>query len=90
MNIDFSKIKEVYGESVVLSIRDSINDVVKNLNYLKELNFTDVEDIFERYCLIFLDSPETFQDKVNTLIEELGDSYVDIIENNLSILENLM
>jgi hypothetical protein len=54
------------------------------------LNFTDVEDIFKRYALLFLDTPSEFKEKINNLINAIGNGYVDIIENDLSIFETLM
>ena len=47
MNINFNNIRDTYGDDVILSIRDNIDDVNENIDYLKELKFTDVEDIFD-------------------------------------------
>ena len=90
MNIDFNKISDTYGDSVIELIRDNIEDVNENINYMIKLGFTDIEDIFERYTLIFIDNPSIFKEKLNNLINELGSNYVDIIENDLFILEKLM
>lgn len=90
MNIDFDNIRDTYGDDVILSIRDNIDDVNENIDYLKELKFIDVEDIFERYALLFLDAPSDFKEKFDKLINKLGSDYVDIIENDLSILEELL
>ena len=90
MNINFDVICETYGDSVVELIKDNMEDVMENIEYLVKLNFTDVEDIFERYTLIFLDSPSLFQEKINKFIQKLGSNYVDIIENDLFLLEELM
>lgn len=90
MNIDFNKISDTYGNSVIELVRDNIEDVNENINYMIRLGFTDIEDIFERYTLIFIDTPSTFKEKINKLINELGSNYVDIIENDLFILEKLM
>jgi len=90
MNIDFNKINEIYGDDVIVAIKDNIDDIKANISYLEKLKFTDIEDIFERYTLIFIDTPSSFKDKINQLINKLGNDYVDIIENDLSILEELM
>ena len=90
MNIDFNKISDTYGDSVIELVRDNIEDVNENINYMIKLGFTDIEDIFERYTLIFIDTPSTFKYKLNKLINELGSNYIDIIENDLFILEKLM
>lgn len=90
MKVNLNNIRDTYGDSLVLLIRDNIDDVMKNIDYLNKLNFTDTEDIFERYAILFLDTPSEFKNKIDNLIKELGNDYVDIIENDLSILENLL
>ena len=89
MNIDFNKINEIYGEDIIVAIKDNIDDVKENISYLEKLRFNDIEDIFERYTLIFIDTPSSFKDKINQLINKLGNDYVNIIENDLSVLEEL-
>ena len=89
MEINYNKIIEIYGKEYLSLINDNIEDVIKNLSYLKELGFQDIEDIFERYTFLFLDSNNRFQDKFNKLITNLGPDYVNIIETNLSVLEVL-
>ena len=42
MNINISKIKEIYGEEMLNDIRNNIEDVNKNISYLVYLKFTDV------------------------------------------------
>ena len=90
MKVNLNNIRDTYGDSLVLLIRDNIDDVMKNIDYLNKLNLTDTEDIFERYAILFLDTPSEFKNKIDNLIKELGNDYVDIIENDLSILENLL
>ena len=89
MEINYNKIIEIYGKEYLSLINDNIEDVINNLSYLKELGFQDIEDIFERYTFLFLDSNNRFQDKFNKLITNLGPDYVNIIETNLSVLEVL-
>ena len=90
MRVSIKKIIDTYGDSVGLLIRDNLDDVFKNLEYMINLNFTDVEDIFERYAILFLNTPFEFKEKIDTLIKSIGNGYVDIIENDLSILEKLL
>ena len=90
MKVNLNNIRDTYGDSVVLLIRDNIDDVMKNIGYLNKLEFTDTEDIFEKFAILFLDTPTEFKNKIDNLIKELGYDYVDIIENDLSILEQLL
>ena len=90
MKVNLNNIRDTYGDNIVLLIRDNIDDVMKNIDYLNKLDFTDTEDIFERYAILFLDTPTEFKNKIDNLIKELGYGYVDIIENDLSILEKLL
>ena len=89
MEINYNKIIEIYGKDYIKLINENIDEVIKNLNYLNNLGFQDIEDIFERYTFLFLDSNNKFQDKFNKLITSLGPDYVNIIETNLSVLEVL-
>ena len=90
MKVNLNNIRDTYGDSVVLLIRDNIDDVMKNIDYLNKLEFIDAEDIFEKFAILFLDTPSIFKNKIDNLIKELGNGYVDIIENDLSILEKLL
>ncbi len=89
MQIDFYKIKEVYGEETIGLILDNLDDVLDNLKYFESLGFTDSLDIFERCVFVFIDEFDCFKDKINKLILTLGVDYIDIIENNIDILEGL-
>jgi hypothetical protein len=90
MNINFDKIETIYGKETLELINNNIEDVVSNINYLISLGFDDVEDIFERYTLIFIEDTITFKDKIDKLIKVLGNNYVDILEENMEIWENLL
>lgn len=90
MQINFNKIEKIYGIEILELVRDNLIDVTDNINYMLKLKFTDVEDVFERYTPIFICSNNEFMDKINNLIKKIGDDYVDIIENDLSMLEELL
>lgn len=90
MKINFNNIINVYGNDVFLLIMENKEVVIKNIEYLNKLNFTDIENIFERYAILFLVSPSEFKYKINNLIKEIGSDYIEIIENDLSIFEKLL
>ena len=89
MNVNIDKIKEIYGIDILVLIKENIKDIIKNIKYLESLGFSDIEDIFERYTLIFIEEPEKYKRKIDKLISKLGINYIDLIENDLSLLEDI-
>ena len=90
MNINLDKIKDIYGLELLDLVKENIEDINKNINYLIYLNFNDIEDIFERYTPIFICEHKEFRQKMAKLVNKMGIDYVDIIENDLGILEELL
>ena len=89
INIDFDKINKIYGIETLNNIKENINEVNKNISYMYKLGFTDIEDIFERETLLFICNNKEFKNKIDKLIRRLGATYVDDIENDISLLEEL-
>ena len=90
MNINISKIKEIYGEEMLNNIRNNIEGVNKNISYLVYLKFTDVEDIVERVTPLFINDFDSFKFKIDSLIKKIGLNYVEQIEEDISLLEDLL
>ena len=90
MNINFDKIEHIYGKSVIDSIYDMQEDVMKNAEYFYLLGLNDTEDIFERQVLAFICEHNEFKTKMNKLINKLGTNYVEIIEKDISLLDELL
>lgn len=88
-NIGFGKIQEIYGEEYLELINENLEDVKLNIEYMQEIGFKDTEDLFERCTPIFIQDNEKFKGKLNNLIRELGYNYIEIIESDLGILEEL-
>lgn len=89
MNIDYDKIREIYGDDIIEEIISNKEDVIKNLYYFYQLGFEDVEDIFERQVMIFICSNSEFINKINNLINKIGNNYIDEIENDIELLDEL-
>ena len=89
-NVDLDKISKIYGEEVVEALYKEKDEVNKNIDYMYMLGFSDIEDIFERETLLFLYDNKTFKRKLDNLIKHLGITFVDDIENDLSLLEELL
>lgn len=90
MKIDFEKIEEIYGNSVIEEIKNNSKDILENIKYLKELNINDIEDVFERYPLIFICDKNEFKNKVDKLISKIGINYVDMLDNDMELWGELM
>ena len=79
---------DTYGEDIKEDILENKNIVLENYNFLQKLNIISVDEIFQRYITIFLD--ENFKNKVNKLISNLGEDYIEKIEENISIFDSLL
>ncbi len=79
---------DTYGEDIKEDILENKDIVLENYNFLQELNIISVDEIFQRYITIFLD--EDFKNKVNKLISNLGEDYIEKIEENISIFDSLL
>ena len=88
--VNLKNIKEVYGEEIYEIILNNIEIIKKNLRYLDELNFDDISGIFERCAIIFTYFPQDFKKKIDDLIERVGENYVEIIENDVGLIEELL
>ena len=90
MKIDFEKIEEIYGSSVIDEIKNNLSDVLENVKYLAYLRINDIENIFERYPLIFICDQKEFKNKIDKLILKIGINYIDMLDNDMELWEELM
>lgn len=87
IKVDLEKMKEIHGEDVIEAIYDNIDIIERNINVMKKLKFDDIESIFERCPSIFMKFLSNFTEQIENLISELGDDYVEIIQSDISIIE---
>ena len=85
LNIDFERMKEIYGDEIEEIINENIDIIEKNVQFLNDLKFEDAEGIFEMYPDLFMN-----EEKILKLKDQLGENYVEIIENDTSVLENII
>ena len=90
MQINYKKILEIHGIDIINQIKDNATDVVYNMDYLIMLGFNDVIDILERYPEIFLCSQKEFKGKTNEFIKQLGINYVELLENDMGLWEEIL
>jgi hypothetical protein len=88
--INLEKMKEVYGSEILEIILDNIDIVEKNIEYLDMLKFDDTVGIFERCPIVFTCFPNDFKNKIDKLIQEIGENYVEIIEDDIGLIESLI
>lgn len=90
MNIDFNKIREIYGEDALIACNENIDELVQNINYLIKLGFDDYEDIIERFPLAFVEDHEIVKEKIDELIDRLGPDYLNILGEDMGYWEELL
>ncbi len=89
MKIDLNNLKEVYGDEILEIINGNMEIIESNVKTMQELGFDDVEGILERNIDAFLYFPKDFKEKMDNLIKTIGPNYVEIIENDVSYMEDL-
>ena len=87
MNLKLEKLQEIYGNSILKELKDNKEDLLDNLEYLKNRGYDNVIELFELYPYSFLQDPTLFQEKVDELIKKLGVEYVEKIEENTGLWE---
>ena len=92
MAIKLDKIKEIYGEETIEDLTDEerFSEFEKNVLYLKEKRIEDIDDVVESYFLMFLYDHDDFKKKVDSLIERLGENYIELLGEDMSYWEELM
>ena len=87
--LDRQKIEIIHGEGIYELLEQNIENVRKNVEYMDEKGFTDTMDLLERVPTLFVNDEKTFKNKINKLIEKMGKNYVEEIENDIGILEDI-
>ena len=90
MYIDFSKINDIYGKDILYSCGENFDDLVENITILKKLGIENIYEVVERYPLLFLDDSKDFSSKINNFFLHLGTNYKEILENNMTLWEELL
>ena len=89
-NIKFDKYYWKIEDKLQVCQNENIDIIEKNIRFLNDLKFEDAEGIFEMYPDLFMNFPKKFEEKILKLKDQLGENYVEIIENDTSVLENII
>lgn len=87
MNLDFERLKELYGNNILLNYSDNIYEVVDNIKYLESLGFNNISEIIEYNPYIFIKSNDIFKEKINNLISSLD--YIERLDEDISLWDTL-
>lgn len=90
MQFNLEKIKQSYGETVCNDIEEEKELVMNNLEFLYELGFRSLDDIFYAYTVAFLQDEQKFKDKVLTLCEKVGENYLNILDMHIDFWEDIL
>lgn len=83
---DINSLYEKYDESLIEIISDNIYNVKNIINIFKKYGFYNIDEIIMYSLHIFVYSPDYIEKKLCLLKEKLGESYIDIISENLELL----
>ena len=89
MELDMNRINEMFGDSMILEIKENKEDFVQNIKYVISLGYRDVYELVEHYPETFLLDSVTFEEKVNKLIDSLGVESFEKIEEDIGIWGSL-
>ncbi len=85
--IDLKKMQEVYGDEILEMIENNMDIISENILIIKKYEFDDIEWLFEANPSFFMNFPKQFEEKIKKMIEEVGQNYVEVIQENVDILE---
>ena len=61
--INLKIMKEIYGEEIEEIILDNMDNIKTNVATLEDLNFKDIQGIFEMYPALFMNFPICLLDR---------------------------
>ena len=89
MKLNLKLIEDNFGKTVRDEIDDQIDLVLKNVEFLYKIGFRELDDIFYSFAIVFLQDEQKFQNKVLALCEKVGNNFVEILENNFDLWEEI-
>lgn len=91
LQLEPEAVREIYGMDMVRSLESQQETVEQNLVFLLKNGFADtVSDIGNRFAPSLLEDSETFREKAEALMEELGEDYARQLGQDMSVWERMM
>lgn len=88
---EVSQIDEIYDYSIIYEFINNLKSVKENVELLKKYGLDElIIDIIIRFLPIFLYYKDELEIKLKYLIEKIGENYIDAINNDINILEELL
>jgi hypothetical protein len=87
-DFNYNLLKDTYNEEYLYSINK--NTFLKNYHLLRSYNITCLEDIILNYLELFTYDTNILEERLKKLITSLGPNYNELINNNLSLLNELI
>ena len=84
-----NRIKDIFGNSMILEIKDNQQEFIKNIKYILSLGYDNVYELVELYPTTFLMESNEFKEKVDSLLNSLGVDSFEQLEENTEIWGSL-
>ena len=85
MKVDIDRIEKIYGDGIIISIRDNLDDIIENIKYLHKKGFNNIYELLELNPHSFVESNDIFIEKVDNLITSLGVEYIEKINEDITL-----
>lgn len=90
MKIDYDKILEIYGSDVLEFARNNTDILNANLKTMNTFQIYDITELMESYFPSFLQEENSFFEKLTKLIEKLGGNYINKLDDDMSLWEEML
>ena len=87
--LDMNKIEEIYGKSIFNNIKNNLEDLTENIKYLQTKKFNNIEEIIEQNPYLFIMPNDIFIERLDNLIENLGNNYIEILNEDITLWDYL-
>lgn len=84
------RIMETYDKGLLEEVMNQKEKVLKNIYLLEQYGIDFTHALLVSYLPLFLNEEELLREKMDQLIEELGEDYLEQIRKDLSLIGGLI